>query len=72
MTLPPAEYAEAWDVLIDTGGVADDRGRCAAGTALPMGGRSTLVLREHVVPEPEDPDRSVAASLSATAGTEAP
>ncbi len=72
VVLPPAEYAEAWDVLIDTGGVADDRGRCAAGTTLPMGGRSTLVLREHVAPEPDDSDRSVAASLSATAGTDAP
>jgi isoamylase len=72
VTLPPAEYAEAWDVLIDTGGVADDRGRCEAGTTLPMGERSTLVLREHVAPVPEETDRSVAASLSTPTGTEAP
>jgi hypothetical protein len=37
-----------------------------------MGERSTLVLREHTEPEPEETDRSVAASLSTTAGTEAP
>ncbi|MDT0184340.1 glycogen debranching protein GlgX [Microbacterium sp. ARD31] len=72
VTLPPAEYAESWDVLIDTGGVADDRGTCKAGTSLRMGERSTLVLREHTDPEPEETDRSVAASLSTTAGTEAP
>ncbi|MDR7252701.1 glycogen operon protein [Nocardioides sp. BE266] len=72
VTLPPAEYADAWDVLIDTGGVADDRGTCAAGTTLPMGERSTLVLRQHVEAEPEETDRSVAASLSTPAGTEAP
>jgi glycogen operon protein len=72
VTLPPAEYAESWDVLIDTGGVADDRGTCKAGTSLRMGERSTLVLREHTEPEPEETDRSVAASLSTTAGTEAP
>jgi glycogen operon protein len=70
VTLPPAEYADAWDVLIDTGGVADDRGKCAAGTQLPLGERSTLVLRGHVVTQPEETDRSVAASLSAPGGTE--
>jgi glycogen operon protein len=70
VTLPPAEYADAWDVLIDTGGVADDRGKCAAGTKLPLGERSTLVLRGHVVTQPEETDRSVAASLSAPGGTE--
>jgi glycogen operon protein len=73
VTLPPTEYAGAWDVLIDTGGAADDRGTCAAGTSLPLGEKATLVLREHVEePEPEETDRSVAASLSAQAGTEAP
>jgi glycogen operon protein len=72
VTLPPAEYADAWDVLIDTGGVADDRGRCAAGTTLPLGERATLVLRQRVAPEPEETDRSVAASLSAPAATDQP
>ncbi|NYE35262.1 glycogen operon protein [Nocardioides cavernae] len=72
VTLPPAEYAEAWDVLIDTGGVADERGTVAAGATVPMGERSTLVLREHVEPEPEETDRSVSASLSTATGTEAP
>ncbi|MBS2937086.1 glycogen debranching protein GlgX [Nocardioides sp. J2M5] len=72
VTLPPAEYAEAWDVLIDTGGVADERGTCPAGSTLPLGERSTLVLREHVEPVVEETDKSVSASLSAPAGTEAP
>ncbi len=71
VTLPPAEYAEAWDVLIDTGGVADDRGTCPAGSVLPLGERSTLVLREHVEAPPEETDKSVSASLSTPAGTEA-
>jgi isoamylase len=70
VVLPPAAYAEAWEVLIDTGGAADDRGRCEAGSTLRMGERSTLVLRQYADPVPEETDRSVAASLS-TAGTEA-
>ncbi len=73
VTLPPAEYAEAWDVLIDTGGVADDRGTCPAGSTLPLGERSTLVLREHAaVVAAEESDKSVSASLSAATGTETP
>ncbi len=72
VTLPPAAYAEAWDVLIDTGGVADDRGTCPAGSTLPLGERSTLVLREHVETVTEETDKSVSASLSSPTGTEAP
>jgi isoamylase len=66
LTLPPEEYAEAWDVVINTGGEAD------AATAVPAGGtfhletRSLLVLQEHSEPEAE-PDLSVAASVAAQA-----
>jgi isoamylase len=66
LTLPPEEYAEAWDVVINTGAEA------AAATALPAGGtlhletRSLLVLQEHSEPEAE-PDLSVAASVAAQA-----
>ena len=34
LTLPPAEYAEQWDVVIDTGGVADNGRTYAAGDTL--------------------------------------
>ncbi|SDE05490.1 glycogen debranching protein GlgX [Nocardioides lianchengensis] len=64
VTLPPLEYAEAWDVVIDTGGSADADGTCAAGSTLPLGTRSLVVLREHREPEVE-PDLSVAASVAA-------
>jgi isoamylase len=69
VTLPPAEYAEAWDVLIDTGGPVEDRGPCKAGTKVPLHERSTLVLRQHLEPE-EEADPSVAASLVAQTGVE--
>ncbi|MFW6772863.1 glycogen debranching protein GlgX [Nocardioides sp. CPCC 205120] len=64
VVLPPAEYAEAWDVVIDTAGhLADDEGH-PAGSRLPMTSRSVLVLREHQAPV-EEPDHSVAASIAA-------
>jgi len=66
VTLPPAEYAEAWDVLIDTAGSADGRDPCKAGSKVALGDRSTLVLRQHIDTE-EGPDHSVAASLAAQA-----
>ena len=67
VTLPPDEYADAWDVVIDTGGSADDdrtarrrarRFRCETAAC--------VVLREHSEPEAE-PDHSVAASVAAQA-----
>ena len=64
ITLPPAEYAEAWEVVIDTGGVADDRGSCPAGATIELETRSMLVLREYHEPE-ADVDHSVAASVAA-------
>jgi glycogen operon protein len=69
VTLPPAEYAEAWDVLVDTGGDVDDREALKAGATVPLHERSTLVLREHAAAE-EEVDHSVAASLAAQTGAE--
>jgi isoamylase len=64
VVLPSEEYAEAWDVVVDTGGTADEAGTCAAGSSCPMMERSLLVLREHREPEVEA-DHSVAASVAA-------
>jgi glycogen operon protein len=63
VTLPPEEYAAAWDVVIDTGGSADVETH-VAGSTVPLQTRSLMVLREHAEPE-ADPDHSVAASLAA-------
>ena len=63
-TLPSAEYAEAWDVVIDTGdSVGEDRPH-AAGDVVQLAGRSVVVLRQHTAPEVEV-DHSVAASIKA-------
>ena len=68
LTLPPAEYAEAWDVVVDTGGVRRRRtARYAAGDRLELQHRSTVVLREHHEPV-EELDHSVAASLASYGG----
>ena len=66
VNLPSEEYAEMWDVVIDTGGSADDSPVCKAGSTLPMESHSLVVLREHSEPEAE-PDHSVAASVAARA-----
>ncbi|GAA4686246.1 glycogen debranching protein GlgX [Nocardioides nanhaiensis] len=65
VTLPPEEFSAAWDVVVDTGGSADDDGTVQAGGSLEMASHSVLVLREHAEPEAE-PDHSVAASVAAT------
>lgn len=65
VTLPPDEYAAAWDVVIDTGGHVDGDTH-PAGATLHMETRSLVVLREHTEPEGE-PDHSVAASVAALA-----
>jgi isoamylase len=67
VTLPAAEFAEAWDVVVDTGGDADRQETCTAGSTFPIGPRSLVVLREHREPEVEI-DHSVAASVAAQAG----
>ncbi len=66
VTLPPEEYAAAWDVAIDTGGTVDAAAVHAAGSTITMTGRSLLVLREHTAPE-TTPDSSAAASVKAQA-----
>jgi glycogen operon protein len=67
VTLPTDEYAAAWDVVIDTGGSADDERTYQAGATFPLGTRSLMVLREHAEPEAQ-PDHSVAASVAALSG----
>jgi isoamylase len=71
VTLPPAEYAESWDVLIDTAGTPDAVEVLAAGSAVTMKASSVLVLREYIPPT-SDPDHSVAASVAAAASRPAP
>ncbi|WP_440709688.1 glycogen debranching protein GlgX [Herbiconiux sp. YIM B11900] len=65
-TLPSAEYAPSWDVVIDTAGEAADSQVLEAGGQLTVGARSMVVLRVHRELEVE-PDHSVAASLTAAA-----
>ena len=64
VTLPPAEYAESWDVYIDTAGTPDAVEVLPAGSTFTMKESSVLVLREYV-PQAPDPDHSVAASVAA-------
>ena len=69
VTLPPAEYAPAWDVVVNTGGNADRATTCPAGSTFDIETRSLLVLREHTAPVGE-PDHSVAASVALASGGE--
>ena len=71
MTLPTEEYAAAWDVVIDTGGNADAAVALDAGATFDLTTHSLVVLREHAEAE-ASPDHSVAASLAARSGTDAP
>jgi isoamylase len=64
LTLPPAEYAPAWDVVVNTGGVVDEDQVYAAGDTFTLEHRSTLVLREHREAAEAEPDPTVASSLS--------
>jgi isoamylase len=63
--LPPAEFADSWDVVLDTG---EERSGItpAAGETFPLAGRSTVVLRRHREAEVEADD-SIAASVAAMA-----
>jgi isoamylase len=65
VTLPPAEYAESWDIVIDTGGTPDDVEVLKAGATMQIRESSVLVLREFTPPTVE-PDHSVAASVAAS------
>jgi len=64
VTLPPDEYADAWAVVLDTGGTVEDSGPLKAGSSLPMETHSIVVLQQYATPE-EEPDHSVAASVAA-------
>jgi isoamylase len=64
LTLPPEEYAAAWDVVIDTGSVKRRQGPMRAGVSSKVAARSVLVLREHSAPIVA-PDTSAAASVAA-------
>ena len=66
VTLPPEEYAEAWDIVIDTGGTPDAVEVLKAGARVPLKENSLMVLREYAEPTVE-PDHSVAASVAAQA-----
>ena len=65
VTLPPTEYAESWDIVIDTGGRPDEVEVLKAGSAITMREHSVLVLREYLPPAVE-PDHSVAASVASS------
>ena len=64
LTLPPEEYAAAWDVVIDTAEVRRRKGPMRAGVRSKVAGRSVLVLREHSAPTAV-PESSAAASVAA-------
>ncbi len=71
VTLPPAEYAEAWDVVINTAGASGPDVARPAGSTFALPASTVLVLREGHEPEPE-PDSSVAASVAAQTRTVQP
>ncbi|MCW2787556.1 MAG: isoamylase, partial [Marmoricola sp.] len=66
VTLPGSEYADAWEVVLDTTGAASPE-PLTAGSVLDLAGRSILVLGEHRA-RPDAPDGSAAASVAALAG----
>jgi glycogen operon protein len=66
VTLPAAEFAEAWDAVIDTAAAQVTHDPVPAGATVELPGRSLVVLREYLEPE-DEPDYSVAASLVAMA-----
>ncbi|WAC66792.1 glycogen debranching protein GlgX [Agrococcus sp. SL85] len=70
LTIPPEEYAAAWDVLIDTGAHDSSEEPVGAGYVGRLAPRSLALLREHI--PPVDQDYSVAASIAATTGSSAP
>ena len=66
VTLPPDEYADEWEIEIDTGGSLEDDKPRAAGSTFTMDSRSVVVLRQYTSPDVE-PDVSAAASVAAQA-----
>ena len=57
VTLPPDEYADAWEAVIDTGASAEDDSSRPAGSTFTMETRSVVVLKQYTPPEVE-PDLS--------------
>ncbi|WP_104197860.1 glycogen debranching protein GlgX [Cryobacterium sp. M15] len=66
-TLPPDEYAPAWEIVVDTAGNGADSTPRPAGAIQTVAGRSLAVLRAYHEPEVV-PDHSVAASLAGATG----
>ena len=63
--IPPDEYSAFWEIVVDTVGKQADSHPRAAGAAIPVEGKSVLVLRAHTPTREEaDADHSVAASLA--------
>ncbi|MBN9605368.1 MAG: glycogen debranching protein GlgX [Actinomycetales bacterium] len=62
VTLPRPEPADAWDVVVDTGGRHVDRDAVPAGDQLALLPHSLLVLREHRAPE-QPRDEAISATL---------
>ncbi|TFC95718.1 MULTISPECIES: glycogen debranching protein GlgX [Cryobacterium] len=62
-TLPSAEYAAEWEIVVDTAGEGADAVPRSAGSLHTVISRSLVVLRAYHAPETA-PDRSVAASLA--------
>ncbi|MBP2215745.1 glycogen debranching protein GlgX [Arthrobacter sp. CAN_C5] len=69
-TLPPREYAPAWDEVIDTAGKFADSDSIPSEATITLEAKSMVVLRAHT--ETEDLDHSVAASLAALANSHQP
>ena len=70
LTLPPAEYAAEWDVMVDTAGDYVDGATLAAGGSCEVGAHGLLVLCEHQAEAPSDD--SVSATLTVSTPQHAP
>ncbi|MER1997100.1 MAG: glycogen debranching protein GlgX [Arthrobacter sp.] len=66
VTLPPQEYGDLWDQVIDTAGVGADSDPVGSDGKLEVAAKSMIVLQAHAQEE-EVHDHSVAASLAALA-----
>ncbi len=67
LTLPSDEYAEAWDVAVDTAADVMASSPLPAGSGRELAGHSVLVLMQHVDVAPE-PQLSAAASVAVMTG----
>ncbi|GAA1912392.1 glycogen debranching protein GlgX [Arthrobacter gandavensis] len=67
VSLPPQEYGDLWDQVIDTAGEGADADPLGSDGKLQVAAKSMVVLRAHSQEE-EVHDHSVAASLAALAG----